>query len=195
MKTNALDRYAYTIDSLESGATRTVHSALVSQAGVAIRVDWAGAASLATCAVLVEESIWEACANLDNEGPCDLLVSSSGFDHARLSRGPEWSMYAFEARLVPIEWKEGHEPGGDIAQGTVVELGVDYEYPPGVTPDSVPWQTSELSDGVHGLTLQHEQAASYELWVRLQDPYTPHQWVELRPIVRPGDGDPTPTPK
>jgi hypothetical protein len=193
MKSNAASRYEYTFDSLESGVTRSVHYASVSQGGIDIRVDWAGGSSGGTFDVLVDGGIWEACVNLESGAPCDLLMSQPSFDHVRFSRGPKCSMYPFEAKLVPIEWKPGREPAADCPEDTVVELGVDYEYASNITPDSVSWHESVLQSGGYGLALELEQDRDYEVWVHLSDPDYPSQGLALLTIVRPGDGDPTPS--
>jgi hypothetical protein len=190
MKTNAALSYSESFDSLESEGS-SVHYPSVSDAGVDIRVDGIGGSSGGTCDVLVDGGVWEACVHIEPGAPCDLLMPQASFSHVRFSRAPKSSRYPFEAKLVPIEWKEGFKPTAGSPDITAVQLGVHYEYAPNVTPDSVPWHESVSEDDVHGMALELGQGGDYEVWISLRDPDDSQQWLALFTIVRPGDGDPT----
>ncbi|MCG8420985.1 MAG: hypothetical protein MJE77_23940 [Proteobacteria bacterium] len=68
----------------------------------------------------------------------------------------------------------------------VAERGVHYTQE--AAPETQPWSDAQLEHGIRRKTLALPAGKDFEVWIRLQSPTTPDQWIEQDPIVRTGSG-------
>ncbi len=160
---------------------------------VHLKVEWDGqAGSMGRMEVELAAGQWQALRHLA-PGTNDMLVTNgnhypSAFK-ALFERVGEHSGYRFQVKAVPIQWQI--DP--DALQGSerdmfVAVLGEHYEYAPGAHPTNTAYQSSTPQGSVHHAELDLVAGQDYELWVRLQNPQDPDDWLEQDPIVRNGSG-------
>lgn len=171
------------------------------QDGIDVRVDWNGSsASLGTFEVRTggvsendnDAEDWQSCPNITTGQMNDLVspdieTSSSTF-WVRLQRGPDHGDVPFQAKAIPVAWKENRQPAAVESSTYIALRDLDYAYQNGVTEPDVPWQSSTLDAGCQRLPLPLQTHRVYELWVRLQDPNDPERWHEQDPIIRTDHG-------
>ncbi|MCG8418043.1 MAG: hypothetical protein MJE77_08895 [Proteobacteria bacterium] len=172
---------------LDPNDPREVIPAEVAENGIELRVDWDGQpASTGSFEVKGEYETWTPCTRVDTCGVNDIVSPNKTVEGtkfmARVARGPDNPSYSFELRAIPITWK--HERPGVLASDAVVRRDEDYE----CDASPVEWRKSALVDGVQRVILELTIGTDYEMWIRLQSPHDPDNWLTQDPIVRTDNG-------
>ena len=176
-----------------------VHSAALDSSRIDIRIEWNGSgAHLGRFEVKTGDFDWGLCRNLATDDHANDLIYpcsrvTAGALEVRFSRGPDHPTVGFKARALPIAWKDGKQPQQDVNDSYTAIRWLDYEYAGAAGDVNAPdlWQASTIgNNGVQVLSLHLDTARDYEVWVNLQSPIDPSQWLPLDPIVRPGESRP-----
>ncbi|MCG8419833.1 MAG: hypothetical protein MJE77_18010 [Proteobacteria bacterium] len=173
------------------GRDRDLVDALVQDNGIDVQVEWNGeSGNLGRFEVRVAPGStpdsWQPCTYLaQNDDDMDVMSPKEDIDGEvltlRVRRGPEHPEHSFGIKLIPIVWKSGFTLPTDPE--AVVVRGEHYEYEDGWDPEQVEWSMS-IPGGTGEIEKSLDVGRSYALFVRLQSPSAPGNWLVQDPIVR-----------